>query len=177
MALDSGQMAIHSGQKDLALGLDPGRDKTGFAFVNLDGGLVVSGIFSSHERENFFAEIERALPNLSHWIQEDRSESLPENLTHHLRVIIIGDGTTSQEFSSWVKNRTSCYGCDIMTVDERNTTLEARSLYWKIHRPGLMSRLIPEGLRVPKRVLDDLAAWAVALRGVKKYRDIRQDKL
>lgn len=177
MALDSGQMAIHSGEKDLALGLDPGRDKTGFAFVNLDGGLLVSGIFSSHERENFFAEIERAIPNLSSWIQEGSTESLPEDLIHHLRVIIIGNGTTSREFSSWVENRASCYKCDIMLVDERNTTLEARSLYWKIHRPGLISRLIPEGLRVPKRVLDDLAAWAVALRGVKEYRDIFQNKL
>ena len=177
MALDSGQMAIHSGEKDLALGLDPGRDKTGFAFVNLDGGLVVSGIFSSHERENFFAEIEKALPDLTSWIQEGSTKLLPENPNTRLRVIIIGDGTTSREFLSWVENRVSFYGCDIISVDERNTTLEARSLYWKIHRPGLMSRLIPEGLRVPKRVLDDLAAWAVALRGVKNYRDIRQDKL
>ena len=177
MALASGQMAIHSGEKDLALGLDPGRDKTGFAFVNLDGGLVVSGIFSSRERENFFAEIEREIPNLSSWIQEGNPNFLPESPSHHLRVIIIGNGTTSREFSSWVENRVSGYGCDIMLVDERNTTLEARSLYWKIHRPGLLSRLIPEGLRVPKRVLDDLAAWAVALRGVKNYRDIRQNKL
>ncbi len=177
MALASGQMAIHSGEKDLALGLDPGRDKTGFAFVNLDGDLIVSGIFSSHERENFFAEIEKAIPNLSSWIQEGNPSFLPENPSHHLRVIIIGNGTTSREFSSWVENRTSCYKCDIMSVDERNTTLEARSLYWKIHRLGLMARLIPEGLRVPNRVLDDLAAWAVALRCVKNYRDIRQDKL
>ena len=170
MALAFGQMGIYAGEKDLALGLDPGKDKTGFAFVKLDGSLAASGIFSSGERENFFAEIEKALPNLSSWIQEGSSEFLPENLTHHLRVIFIGDGTTSREILPSVKSFASKFGSDVIIVDERNTTLEARSLYWKIHRPGLMARLIPEGLRVPKRVLDDLAAWAVALRGVKKYR-------
>ena len=68
-------------------------------------------------------------------------------------------------------------GHEIITVDERNTTLEARSLYWRLHRPGIFVRLLPEGMRVPPRVIDDLAAWAVALRGLKEYRDIRGNKL
>lgn len=179
MVMASGQMAIHTRQegKVLVLGLDPGRDKTGFAFVNLEGELLLSGIFPSGQREKFFAEIESKSPDLSSWITEGRIEALPENLCGHVRAVIIGDGTTSREFARYVHDRTSCWKCDILTVDESNTTLEARGLYWKIHEPGFLMRLVPEGMRVPKRTLDDLAAWAVTLRGLKKYRDIRRNKL
>lgn len=170
-------MAIYSGEKNLALGLDPGRDKTGFAFVNLDGDLLLSGIFPTSEREIFFAGITGAAPNLSAWITEGSSDFLPANLGDELRFVVVGDGTTSREFAAWTEGVFSACGCEILTVDERNTTLEARGLYWKIHEPGFLTRLLPEGLRVPGRVLDDLAAWAVALRGLKKYRDIRRNKL
>ena len=54
MAMASGQVGIHPGEKNLALGLDPGRNKTGFAFVNLDGELLIAGIFSTAERDRFF---------------------------------------------------------------------------------------------------------------------------
>ena len=99
---------------------------------------------------------------------------MPENISHSIKFIAIGNGTHSKDFTSQVKD---AFTCEVLTVDERNTTLEARSLYWKIHAPNFWTRLIPEGLRVPKRVLDDLAAWAIALRGLKKYRDINQNKL
>ena len=177
MAVASGQVAVHSGEKYLALGLDPGRAKTGFAFADMDGRLVAAGIFPADERENFFAGIESSVSVLQSWFTEGTAESLPENLCGHVGIIIIGDGTTSREFAGYVRERVSGWGCEVLTVDERNTTLEARNLYWKIHEPGFWTGLLPEGLRVPGRILDDLAAWAVALRGLKKYRDIRRNKL
>ena len=75
----------------------------------------------------------------------------------------LGNGTKSKEFYVYLKNKISC---EIKLVDEKNTTLEARKLYWKIHKPDLFERLLPEGLRVPKRNLDDLAAFAIALRAL-----------
>ena len=178
MAVASGQMALHAGEAvRMILGFDPGRDKTGFAFVDMDGGLVLSGIFPTNERDAFFAGIETEERDLSAWITEGDASSLPENLIGHVAAVIIGDGTTSREFAGYVCERTSGWGCEAVTVDERNTTLEARSLYWKIHEPGMLVRLVPEGMRMPGRVLDDLAAWAVALRGLKKYRDISRNKL
>ena len=167
MALASGQVAVHTGKGSLALGLDPGRDKTGFAFVDFDGGLVVSGIFPTADSDAFVADFRP-------YIIEGSSEELPDDALGHVEFIAIGDGTTSREFSGKVR---AWARCEVLEVDERNTTLEARGLYWKIHRPGIFVRLRPEGLRVPSRVLDDLAAWAVALRGLKKYRDIRGNKL
>ena len=160
-------MGIYSGEEDLVLGLDPGRDKTGFAFVNFNGDLLVSGIFPSYE-------IEKCLADFTPYIIERRIDSEVLSFTPRVKFIAIGDGTTSRKFTEHVRSIT-CH--EIITVDERNTTLEARSLYWKIHRPGILMRLLPEGLRVPPRVLDDLAAWAVALRGLKKYRDIFGNKL
>ncbi|MBQ6110996.1 MAG: endonuclease [Synergistaceae bacterium] len=159
----------------MILAFDPGRDKTGFAFVDEESNLILSGIFESREREKFFdALTHNQNRNLSAYILEGRIKSLPENLISHVKFIAIGNGTHSKEFHEYIKNRIKI---EIMTVDERNTTLEARSLYWKIHEPKFFMRLLPESMRVPSRVLDDLAAWAIAIRAVKRYRDIKENRL
>ena len=137
------------------LAFDPGRDKTGFAFVDDNGRLLLSGIFPSNEREEFF----RALldEDVSRWrIEGEGKYFVP-------KVIAVGNGTSSSEFQEYLKENMKT---EIITVDERNTTLEARGLYWKIHRPGIFTRIIPEGLRVPNRIIDDLAAWAIALKAL-----------
>lgn len=176
----AGQMGIHTQEKDLVLALDPGRSKTGFAFIGKDGNLLLSGIFPSDERGKFFdavlgegAEIRR----LSSWITEGNLESFADFSAERIIFIVIGNGTGSKEFMSYVLRRPAKKSYGIFSVDETNTTLEARKLYWKIHKPGLLTRLIPEGLRVPPRIIDDLAAWAVGLRGFKEYRDIIGNKL
>ena len=165
-------MGIHSREKHIVLGLDPGRDKTGFAFVNDEGGLIASGIFPSSESDRFFGAVMTG-ESLAEFTIEGDSQALSQ-IPDSIRFIAIGNGTHSKDFTAKVR---AAFSCEVMTVDERNTTLEARGLYWKIHAPNFWMRLIPEGLRVPARVLDDLAAWAIALRALKKYRDINQNKL
>ena len=155
MVLDNGQMGIYY-EKKLVLGLDPGRDKVGFAFVELNGDLILSGIFPTSERDKFFTG-----ENISEFVIEKRG---CVNLSD-VKFIALGNGTHSKEFHKYVKNKVAC---EIVIVDERNTTLEARKLYWKIHKPGFFAKLLPEGLRVPERVLDDLAAWGIALRALNK---------
>ena len=156
MAVAAGQMGIYAEKEALALGLDPGRDKTGFAVVKLDGEFMMAGIFPTVDRDKFFdAE------DFSTWLTEGLSTKIDG-----LKFIFIGNGTGSGEFFSYVKNKIK--GCEIILVDERNTTLEARKLYWKFHKPGLLARLLPESLRVPGRPLDDLAALAITLRVIEK---------
>ena len=167
MALASRQMGIYVREKDLVLGLDPGRDKTGFAFVNREGDLLLSGIFPSFETEKFFDDF-------TPYVIERNLDFCAEEIMSRVEFIAVGNGTTSRVFTEKLRTIT---GHEIITVDEKNTTIEARSLYWKIHKPGIFLRLLPEGMRVPPRVVDDLAAFAVALRGLKKYRDIRRNKL
>ena len=154
----NGQMGIHAGEKNLILGIDPGRDKTGFAFVNFDGELILSGIFLSVEREKFFDSLLNE-NDISEFVIEGKGEKL----FSFVKFSALGNGTKSKEFYVYLKNKISC---EIKLVDEKNTTLEARKLYWKIHKPDLFERLLPEGLRVPKRNLDDLAAFAIALRAL-----------
>ncbi len=200
MAMADGQMGIHVREKHIVLGLDPGRDKTGFAFVDGEGELMVSGIFPSGESDRFFAAVKSIFcgaeavtshnPHgdamnshtdamnlhtdaLSKWIIEGASHALPV-IPDSIAFIAIGNGTHSKPFTANVR---AALPYEVLTVDETNTTLEARTLYWKLHSPNFWVRLIPEGLRVPARVLDDLAAWAIAVRGLKKYRDINQNRL
>lgn len=168
MAVADGQMGIHAQEEALVLGLDPGRDKIGFAFTDTEGELILSGIFPAKDQERFFACV-RNSENLAEWTIERISDP-----SGKIAFIAIGNGTHSKEFTHSVRDSLPF---EIVIVDEKNTTLEARSLYWKIHAPSLLMRLLPEGLRVPKRVLDDLAAWAIAIRAVKKYRDMRPNKL
>ena len=155
MVMAYGQMGIYVGQESLILGLDPGRDKTGFAFVNDSGELMASGIFPTVERDKFFAG------NHDEFIIE-YTKSCELN---KVSLIALGNGTGSKEFNEYVQKKVSC---KIMIIDERNSTLEARKLYWKIHRPKFLTRLIPESLRVPDRVIDDLAAFCIALRALEK---------
>lgn len=157
----------------MILAFDPGRDKTGFAFVDYDGNLILSGIFESHEREKFFYALLNG-DSLAGYVTERMNEALPENVIAHVKFIAVGNGTHSKEFHEYVSSKTRI---EIMTADERNTTLEARKLYWKIHEPGFFMRLMPESMRVPSRVLDDLAAWSIGIRALKKYRDIKQNRL
>ena len=111
---------------------------------------------------------------LEDYIIERRIESLPENLISSVKFIAMGNGTRSKEFHEYLKNRVNI---EIVIADEKNTTLEARKLYWKIHKPNFIMRFLPESMRVPSRVLDDLAAWSIGIRAMKKYRDITENRL
>lgn len=174
MVLDTGQMGIYD-EKFLVLGLDPGRDKTGFAFVDHDGDLLLSGIFETQRRDEFFNALLNCRDNISDFAIEGEITSLPENVIAHVKFIATGNGTGSKEFHEYLRNK--LLSCEIIITDERNTTLEARKLYWGIHRPKFFMRLLPESMRVPARILDDLAAWSIATRALKKYRDINHNKL
>ena len=50
-------------------------------------------------------------------------------------------------------------------VEEYGTTLEAREIYWRLHAPRGLMKLVPTSLRTPPRNVDDLAAYAILLRG------------
>ena len=150
-------------ENNFILAFDPGRDKTGFALVNFQGGLIFSGIFPTAERENFFDMLLKNPGGIEKFIIEKNSCGC-KNFLAGIKFIAVGNGTHSKNFIEYVKNKTTL---EIKITDEKNTTLEARKLYWKIHAPKFFERLLPEGLRVPPRILDDLAAWAIALNAVK----------
>ncbi len=73
--------------------------------------------------------------------------------------IIVGDGTGSGAVQKVLRNRNLSYE----VVDEWGSSLAARNLYFRDHPPKGLQRLLPKGLRSPPELIDDYAAYALAL--------------
>lgn len=116
------------------LGLDPGRDKCGVA--------VMRG------RQIIYQQI----------IDSDRAIATIQQLArqYDLNLIVMGNGTTSKDWQKLIES--SSIALPVVTVDEKNSTVEARDRYWTMYPPQGLQRLIPLGLRVPPRPVDDIVA-------------------
>jgi hypothetical protein len=64
-----------------------------------------------------------------------------------------GDGTGSGPWQPWLRERTR-----LILVPEAGTTLAARQRYWQLEPARGWRRLLPEGLRLPPRDVDDVVA-------------------
>ena len=115
------------------IAIDPGNKKCGLLLADIDKGLVLDGRVVAH-----FAVIE----SIKHWESEG-----------HLDGILLGNGTSSK---SWYKKLKGL--APIQIVQERGTTLRARSRYWELWPPGIFLRLLPRGLILPSQCLDAVAA-------------------
>lgn len=141
------------------LGLDPGRDKVGFAFVNEEGELLCSGIFQA---ESFEAFLSALIGENWDYIGSYKLEgSISALFGQKLEVVLLGGGTTFKDFEQVLQRN----GIRYEIVDESFTTLRARKAYFQIHPPKGLRRCIPSSLLIPKRDVDDLAAWEL----VKKW--------
>ena len=74
-----------------------------------------------------------------------------------VELIVIGDGTTAKDWSAQIQSGIS-QDIPVVMVNEKNSTIEARDRYWQMYPPKGLNRLIPQGLRVPPRPVDDLVA-------------------
>ena len=72
--------------------------------------------------------------------------------------IIIGDSAFGKEIIRASNNN------KIELVCEKNSTLEARKLYWQENQPRGIWKFIPEGLRIIKEPIDNYAAIILAKR-------------
>jgi len=126
------------------LGIDPGREKTGLAVI--DGQKIV-------------------------W----RAIILPANLLEELRAvaqkfalnkIALGDSTSSQDARKQLENAEFLKSIPLQIVVEKNSTLEARTLYFEEFPPRGLKKLIPLSLQVPPENVDDFAAAVIARRAL-----------
>ena len=53
------------------------------------------------------------------------------------------------------------------------TTMNARRRYWRENPPGCLARLVPEGMRLPPRPIDDYAAVLLAERYLAGAADLK----
>lgn len=123
----------------MILGIDPGTRKTGYALVDASGVVLAQGI----------EETERLV---------DRIVRLRDEL--EVREIALGHGTHAGE----VRKALAALGLEVTLVNEHETTLRARRLYFADHPPRGWRRLIPLGMQLPPRPIDDYAAVLIARR-------------
>ena len=160
----------------MILGIDPGRDKTGWAMVHNTGNLAAAGIFHDGEWPAFIEAVSSpaasGIGGLGLWIKEKCGDAtLSNEKVWKLDYIALGNGTGSLRAGSCLE----ALGSEIVLVDERGTTLAARDLYWYLYPPSFWRRCFPRFLWGPSRALDDFAAWAIALRSIKDSGFLRSD--
>jgi RNase H-fold protein (predicted Holliday junction resolvase) len=135
--------------------IDPGRCKLGVAFGGQN--LLFAAIVPKPHWEDLWAMLEGGeSPGFLKWVTEGQ---VPRAFMFKGRVFL-GDSTGSYEVAEELSSR----GIGFLLVDEKGSTLEARRLYFKLHPPKGLLRLVPKGLLVPPRDVDDLAAWALLRR-------------
>lgn len=118
------------------LGFDPGKDKCGIALKKEDGELIYHEVISSQEAVNSI-------------------DALCKD--HKVKLLVMGNQTTSKHWKQQLEENLIAK-VPIVMVDERNSTLEARDRYWEMYPPQGLKRLIPQGMRLPPRPVDDIVA-------------------
>ncbi len=120
----------------MILGFDPGRDKCGLAILNNNKQILYNEVVPSEE----------AIAVITKLINEYKPFKL-----------IMGNQTTSKQWEKQLKDNLKL-SVETILVDERNSTVEAKQRYWKMYPPQGLTRLIPQGLRIPPRPVDDIVA-------------------
>ena len=128
---------------EAVLGIDPGTRKAGFAVADTAGRALELGI--------------------------EPVESLLERLhcllsAHRISAVALGRGTNAAP----VLSQLTTLGLPVHLIDETETTLRARGLYFEDHPPRGWRRLIPLGLQLPPRPIDDYAALLIARRFIER---------
>jgi hypothetical protein len=121
------------------LGVDPGRDKAGFALLDSAG-----------------AVIERGVVPVGSLV--DRLRDLTARQA--VGAIALGRGTNA----AVLQVQLGALGLPVHLVDEYETSRRARELYFREHPPRGWRRLIPTGLQIPPVPVDDYAAILIARR-------------
>lgn len=129
---------------DRFIGIDPGMLKCGYALVSFSGGKLALEVIPTTE--------------LTSRMQRDIDIG-------PIKMICVGNATTSEKLVRLITVKWP--NVPLTVVDERNTTLEARRLYYEDHPPRGLMRLVPRGLLVPKEPLDAYAALLIVRRYLK----------
>lgn len=128
-------------QPPILLGFDPGRDKCGIAVI-------------SPEQKILYHEV----------IAADAAISTVVTLSQQyaIETIVMGDRTTAKTWKPQLE--TAVAQATIILVDEHYSSLQARDRYWQLFPPKGLMRLVPKGMRVPPRPIDDIVAMILIER-------------
>ena len=118
------------------LGFDPGKDKCGVAVKKEGGELIYHEVISSQE----------VIISMDVLCEK-----------YGVKLLVMGNQTTSKQWKQRLQENLTTK-VPIVMVDERNSTLEARDRYWEMYPPQGLKKLIPQGMRLPPRPVDDIVA-------------------
>ncbi|MCP9881833.1 resolvase [Cyanobium sp. Alchichica 3B3-8F6] len=123
----------------LIAGLDPGRSKCGLVLADLAQALVLEAAILPPEASR---------AQLQAWQRQG------------LTRVVVGNGTSS---SAW-RGPLAALALELELVDEHGSTLAARDRYWELYPANGWWRLLPAGLRLPRRDIDDVVAQLLVER-------------
>ncbi|MBW4687042.1 MAG: Holliday junction resolvase RuvX [Komarekiella atlantica HA4396-MV6] len=118
------------------LGFDPGRDKCGLAVMGLDRQLHYHQVVPAKEAITTIETLRQKFP---------------------ISLMVMGDQTTAKQWKQQIYQELA-EPLNIILVDERYTTLEARDRYWQMYPPKGLTKLLPQSMRQPPRPIDDIVA-------------------
>jgi hypothetical protein len=114
--------------------IDPGRSKCGLVLSDGAGQeLLAAGVLPA----------QACLEHIQAWTAAQRCHT-----------VLLGDGTGS---APW-RQHLAPLPLTLTLVPEAGTTLAARRRFWQLEPPRGWRRLLPEGLRLPPRDIDDVVA-------------------
>ncbi len=123
-------------EQPVILGFDPGRQKCGLAVMGVDRRVYYHEVISAEKTIETIQSLRERFP---------------------ISLLVMGDQTSSKAWKQKLETEL-IDPMRVITVDERNSSLEARDRYWQLHPPKGLNRLIPEGMRTPPRPIDDIVA-------------------
>jgi RNase H-fold protein (predicted Holliday junction resolvase) len=136
-------------------GIDPGREKFGLAVGNEDILSYAAIIPFENTTDALKCLLDGDAKRIVSWRTEGACGSFGA-----IRRVFIGNGTGHEHYADMFRES----GIETEITDERMTTLEAINLYWRLHPPKGLWRLLPRSLLTPPRPVDDLAAWIIMRR-------------
>ncbi len=130
----------------MILGFDPGRDKCGLAVMASNGQVEYHQVVPSPAAIATIQSLCQQFP---------------------IQQVVMGDQTTAK---SWRKQLVDILppSIQVVMVDERYSSLEARDRYWQMYPPQGFSRFIPQRMREPPRPVDDIVAIVLIERYLAK---------
>lgn len=140
--------------ESMILGFDPGRQKCGMAVLDQQFCCLFHEVVQT---EDVIAKIQAICGKPA--LLGERSLAIS--------TVVIGDQTSSKEWQRRLRTVLPD-GMTIIPVDERYTSQDARVRYWQMYPPRGLCRLIPTGMRVPPRPIDDIVAILLAERYLTK---------
>lgn len=141
--------ATITADSSMILGFDPGRQKCGLAVMGVDQTIYWHQVVAASQVIGSINTVRQTYP---------------------ISLLVMGNQTTSKE---WLQVLVDKYALnlDIIQVDERFSTLEARVRYWQLYPPQGLHRLIPQSLRKINHPIDDIVAIILIERYLEKLKD------